>query len=417
MNPVHAEIITIGDEILYGQIIDTNSQWMSEALDEIGVRTIRKTTVGDNEKAIIAAFQEAFTRVDLVLITGGLGPTHDDITKKALADYFDCPISINPQALAEIRVLFEKRGFILSETNKQQAALPEKCEMISNKNGSAPGMWFEQEGKVFVSMPGVPHEMKGLMEEAILPRIEKEFHTSPIFHKIIKTSGIGESWLADKIQPWVKQLPSHIKLAYLPGLGEVKLRLTASGKLQEQLESDIATQIEQLIPLAGKYIYGFDQDTLQKVIGQLMTAQGKSISVAESCSGGYVAHLITSIPGSSNYFKGGVVAYDDQIKIDVLGVKVQTLEGFGAVSEETVTEMAKNVRKRFKTDIGIAISGIAGPDGGTDEKPVGTIWITLADGHSLSTKKLTLGKLRDVNIKYSSNALLRMVWQTLIQNN
>ncbi|MCZ6694170.1 MAG: competence/damage-inducible protein A [Bacteroidetes bacterium] len=417
MNPVHAEIITIGDEILYGQIIDTNSQWMSEALDEIGVRTIRKTTVGDNEKAIIAAFQEAFIRADLVLITGGLGPTHDDITKKALADYFDCPISINPQALAEIRVLFEKRGFILSETNKQQAALPEKCEMISNKNGSAPGMWFEQEGKVFVSMPGVPHEMKGLMKEAILPRIEKEFHTSPIFHKIIKTSGIGESWLADKIQPWVKKLPSHIKLAYLPGLGEVKLRLTASGKPQVQLESDIATQIEQLIPLAGKYIYGFDQDTLQKVIGQLMTAQGKSISVAESCSGGYVAHLITSIPGSSNYFKGGVVAYDDQIKIDVLGVKVQTLEDFGAVSEETVTEMAKNVRKRFKTDIGIAISGIAGPDGGTDEKPVGTIWITLADGHSLSTKKLTLGKLRDVNIKYSSNALLRMVWQTLIQNN
>ena len=417
MNPMHAEIITIGDEILYGQIIDTNSQWMSEALDEIGVRTIRKTTVGDNEKAIIAAFQEAFTRADLVLITGGLGPTHDDITKKALADYFDCPISINPQALAEIRILFEKRGFILSETNKQQAALPEKCEMISNKNGSAPGMWFEQEGKVFVSMPGVPHEMKGLMEEAILPRIEKEFHTSPIFHKIIKTSGIGESWLADKIQPWVKQLPSHIKLAYLPGLGEVKLRLTASGKPQVQLESDVATQIEQLIPLAGKYIYGFDQDTLQKVIGQLMTAQGKSISVAESCSGGYVAHLITSIPGSSNYFKGGVVAYDDQIKIDVLGVKVQTLEDFGAVSEETVTEMAKNVRKRFKTDIGIAISGIAGPDGGTDEKPVGTIWITLADGHSLSAKKLTLGKLRDVNIKYSSQALLRMVWQTLIQNN
>lgn len=417
MNPMHAEIITIGDEILYGQIIDTNSQWMSEALDEIGVRTIRKTTVGDNEKAIIAAFQEAFTRADLVLITGGLGPTHDDITKKALADYFDCPISINPQALAEIQILFEKRGFILSETNKQQAALPEKCEMISNKNGSAPGMWFEQEGKVFVSMPGVPHEMKGLMEEAILPRIEKEFHTSPIFHKIIKTSGIGESWLADKIQPWVKQLPSHIKLAYLPGLGEVKLRLTASGKPQEQLESDVATQIKQLIPLAGKYIYGFDQDTLQKVIGQLMTAQGKSISVAESCSGGYVAHLITSIPGSSNYFKGGVVAYDDQIKIDVLGVKVQTLEDFGAVSEETVTEMAKNVRKRFKTDIGIAISGIAGPDGGTDEKPVGTIWITLADGHSLSAKKLTLGKLRDVNIKYSSQALLRMVWQTLIQNN
>ena len=417
MNPVHAEIITIGDEILYGQIIDTNSQWMSEALDEIGVRTIRKTTVGDDEKAIIAAFQEAFTRADLVLITGGLGPTHDDITKKALAAYFDCPISINPQALEEIRVLFEKRGFILSETNQQQAALPEKCEMISNKNGSAPGMWFEQEDKVFVSMPGVPHEMKGLMDDAILPRIEKEFHTSPIFHKIIKTSGIGESWLADKIQPWVKQLPSHIKLAYLPGLGEVKLRLTASGKPQEQLESEVATQVEQLIPLAGKYIYGFDQDSLQKVIGQLMTAQGKSISLAESCSGGYVAHLITSIPGSSNYFKGGVVAYDDQIKIDVLGVKVQTLEDFGAVSEETVTEMAKNVRKRFKTDIGIAISGIAGPDGGTDEKPVGTIWITLDDGHSLSSKKLTLGKLRDVNIKYSSQALLRMVWQTLIQNN
>ncbi len=414
---MHAEIITIGDEILYGQIIDTNSQWMSERLDEIGVRVIRKTTVGDDEKAIIAAFQEAFTRADLVLITGGLGPTHDDITKKALADYFDCPISINPQALADIRILFEKRGFILSETNKQQAALPEKCEMISNKNGSAPGMWFEQEGKVFVSMPGVPHEMKGLMEEAILPRIEKEFHTSPIFHKIIKTSGIGESWLADKIQPWVKQLPSHIKLAYLPGLGVVKLRLTASGKPQEQLESDVATQIKQLIPLAGKYIYGFDQDTLQKVIGQLMTTQGKSISAAESCSGGYIAHLITSIPGSSNYFKGGVVAYDNKIKIDFLGVKVQTLEDFGSVSEETVTEMAKNVRIRFNTDIGIATSGIAGPDGGTDQKPVGTIWIAFANGQLVTAKKLTLGKLRDVNIKYSSNALLRLVWQSLIQNN
>ena len=414
MNLVRAEIITIGDEILYGQIVDTNSQWMSEALDEIGVRVIRKTTVGDDEKAIIAAFQEAFTRADLVLITGGLGPTHDDITKKALADYFDCPISINPQALAEIRILFEKRGFILSETNKQQAALPEKCEMISNKNGSAPGMWFEQEGKVFVSMPGVPHEMKGLMKDSILSRIEKEFHTSTIFHKIIKTSGIGESWLADKIKPWVKQLPSHIKLAYLPSLGEVKLRLTASGKPQEQLESEVAAQIEQLKTLAGKYIYGFDQDTLQKVIGQLMTTQGKSISAAESCSGGYIAHLITSIPGSSNYFKGGVVAYDNKIKIDFLGVKVQTLDDFGSVSEETVTEMAKNVRIRFNTDIGIATSGIAGPDGGTDQKPVGTIWIAFANGQLVTAKKLTLGKLRDVNIKYSSNALLRLVWQSLI---
>jgi nicotinamide-nucleotide amidase len=409
MKNVTAELLTIGDEILYGQIVDTNSQWMSVELSNAGIKVIRKTSVGDQEDEILAAFAEAEKRADIILITGGLGPTSDDLTKPCLAKYFHCGLKMNEEALAEVTEFFKSRGRELTEVNRQQAALPECCEKVTNKMGTAPGMWFERNGKVFVSMPGVPHEMKRMMTDIVIPKLKNTFKTPSIYHQVIRTAGIGESFLADKILDWEKALPAHVKLAYLPGLGEVKLRLTSIGNNREQLVKETNALVKSLLSLAGEYIYGYGENTLEVVIGDTLRQKKLSLAVAESCTGGYLSHLITSVPGSSEYFLGSIIPYAYDIKMRQLGVKPETLEKHGAVSEPTIVEMANLVRAKFNTDIGVATSGIAGPGGETPEKPVGTVWIAYSDKYRTVTKKLQLSKDRIINIKLASVHVLNLI--------
>ena len=415
MKIVFAEVITIGDELLYGQTLDTNSQWMGQELNRVGIKIGRKTAIGDRQEDIVSALDEAQQRADIILITGGLGPTKDDITKTTLADYFDSPISLHPQALADLKALFAQRNYPLTALNEQQAALPEKCEMVPNTMGTAPGMWFEQDGKVFVSMPGVPYEMKAMMTDTVLPRLQETFALPVIFHQMIQTVGIGESWLAEKIADWENALPEHIRLAYLPSFGKVKLRLTATGDNLLDLEESVAQQVQSLEPLIAQYIFGYGDVSFEEAIGRDLLSVGKTLALAESCTGGLVAHRITSVPGSSRYFRGGLIPYDNALKINPLGVKESTLRQHGAVSEATVREMAENVRHLLGADVGLATSGIAGPGGGTAEKPVGTIWIALADASTTVAKKLTLGNDRLVNVERTNVAVLNLLRQQLNQ--
>lgn len=417
MNKVLAELITIGDEILYGQTLDTNAHWMSGELDKIGVKVIRRTTCADAEEEIIQAFKEAEQRSNIVLITGGLGPTSDDLTKPCLAKYFDCDIKMNEQALAELEAYMTSRGRELNKLTRLQAALPEKCEMISNERGTACGMWFNKLGKVFISMPGVPHEMKFMMENKVIPRIKEEFELPIIYHKIVRLAGIGESWLAEKIEEWENNLPPQVKLAYLPTFGDLKLRLTSIGTDRDEIKNQVDELIQTLLPLVQKYVYGYDDETLETIIGRLLNKKNKKLALAESCTGGYVSHRITSIPGSSEYFNGAFVPYQNEFKIDHLGVNAETIEKYGAVSEETVTEMARLVKQKFNADYGLASSGIAGPGGGTPDKPVGLIWIACAYGDEIKTRKLNLTKDREVNIQITSTALLTLLHERLAENN
>jgi nicotinamide-nucleotide amidase len=409
MKKILAELLTIGDEILYGQIVDTNSQWMSVELDKVGIKVIRKTTVGDQEDEILTAFAEAEKRADIILITGGLGPTSDDLTKPLLAKYFNCKLEIHEEALQEITAFFKSRGREMIEPNRQQAALPVCCTKITNPIGTAPGMWFEKNGKVFMSMPGVPHEMKKMMTERVIPKLKEKFQTPNIYHKVIRTIGIGESFLAEKIASWEKALPSHIKLAYLPSLGEVKLRLTGFSDSSSHLESEINDLIEKLKPVAGDYIYGYGDEPIEVAIGKMLRERKLTLSMAESCTGGYLSHLITSVPGCSDYFLGSMVPYAYEIKMRQLGVKPEVLEKYGAVSEPTIIEMANIVRAKFNTDIGVATSGIAGPGGATPEKPVGMVWIAYSDKHHTVTKKLQISNDRAINIKMASAAVLNLI--------
>lgn len=410
---VAVAILTIGDEILFGQTLDTNSQWMSAELDTFGFKVVHRATVSDKESDILRGLADASSWADIILITGGLGPTPDDLTKPCLAKYFDVPLQSNPAALEELRTLFQQIDRELSEANIAQTNLPTNADYISNALGTAPGMWIEDKGKIYVSMPGVPFEMKGMISTHVIPRLHKLFALPIVNHKIIKTIGIGESWLAEKIEPWEKNLPDNIKLAYLPELGQVKLRLTSTGNVKSELEAAINEQVELLLPYAEKYIYGYDGDTIERVVGDIINQKQLSLGTAESCTGGYLAHLITSIAGSSNYFKGSIIAYANEIKEKMLAVKPATLEKYGAVSEETIIEMAKGVQAQLGVDIGIATSGIAGPDGGTEEKPVGTMWIAVAIGDEVKTRQLKLFKDRLLNIKMTAVTSLAMLWRIL----
>ncbi|MEJ1240515.1 competence/damage-inducible protein A [Chryseolinea sp. T2] len=413
MRTITAELLTIGDELLYGQILDTNSQWMSVALSDAGIKVVRKTTVGDIESEIMTAFAEAESRVDIVLITGGLGPTNDDLTKPCLSRYFNCELAIHEEALAEVTEFFRSRGRELTEVNRQQAALPVCCTKITNAIGTAPGMWFERNGKVFMSMPGVPHEMKRMMTDIVIPKLKTTFETPVIHHKVIRTIGIGESFLAEKIKDWEDGLPPHVKLAYLPSLGEVKLRLTSLGASFETLRDEAEDLTAKLRTRVNQFIYGYGEDPIEVVIGRTLSERGLTISVAESCTGGYLSHLITSVPGSSSYFLGSIIPYAYDIKMRELGVRPETLEKFGAVSEETISEMANLVRARFNTSIGVATSGIAGPGGATPEKPVGTVWIAYSDKNKLVTRKLQLSTDRALNIRMASVAVLNLIRQNV----
>ena len=415
MKNILAEIITIGDEILYGQIVDTNSQWMSTELDKVGIKIIRKTAIGDTEDEILNMLKEAESRADIILITGGLGPTNDDLTKPCLVKYFDTKLVMNNDALKNLTSIFNKLGRPVSEVNRQQAELPEICEMVPNNMGTAAGMWFNKNNKTFVSMPGVPHEMKIMMTDFIIPKLQKKYQTPSIYHKVVKTVGIGESDLAEIIVDWENNLPENIKLAYLPSLAQVKLRLTTFGSTSKQVESEVDRQIVKLKKLIDNYIFGYNQDSLEKVVGQMLLKSNQNIAVAESCTGGYISHLITSISGSSGYFRGGVTPYQNDIKINVLSVNSETIFQHGAVSEQTVIEMAENVRKLYHTDYGLATSGIAGPSGATPEKPVGTIWIAVSNDKKTTTRKLQLWKDRELNIKTTAIAVLNMTRLRLLE--
>jgi nicotinamide-nucleotide amidase len=410
---IKAELLTIGDEILYGQIVDTNAQWMSVELGNAGVKVVRKTSVGDEEGEILTALAEAEKRADIILITGGLGPTNDDLTKPCLAKYFNCEMKIHEEALAEVTEFFASRGRELTEVNRNQALLPVCCEKVTNAMGTAPGMWFARNGKVFVSMPGVPHEMKRMMTDLVIPKIKATFTLPVIHHKVIQTIGIGESFLAEKISAWEASLPSHIKLAYLPSLGEVKLRLTGIGQSKAVLEAEADELTEKLKERVGQFIFGYGSDPIEVVIGNTLREKKLTLAVAESCTGGYLSHLITSVPGSSDYFLGSMIPYAYEVKMRQLGVKPEILEKHGAVSEPTIVEMANVIRAKFNTDIGVATSGIAGPGGATPDKPVGTVWIAYSDKYQTVTKKLQLSKDRLINIKLSTTHVLNLIRTSL----
>ena len=388
--------------------MDTNSHWISQQLDLVGVRVVRKTTVGDNRLDILDAFSKAEKRADIILITGGLGPTQDDLTKPLMAEYFECPIVEFPEAVEAVTTFFKRRGREITPLNILQGHLPACCIYVPNEVGTAPGMWFSKNGTYWMSMPGVPHEMKKLMKDFVLPKLPQLFELPVIVHEVIKTVGIGESWLADLIKDWENALPEHIKLAYLPSLGHVKLRLTGFGQSKENLQEEIQSQIAMVMPLIQDYVYGYNEETLETAIGKLLKKSNKTLALAESCTGGYISHLITSIAGSSAYFQGALVPYHNQFKHEILGVSDVTLAEFGAVSEETVREMAVGIKKLFKSDFGLASSGIAGPDGGTETKPVGTIWIACAGDGFVETKKLQLTQDRLLNIELTAVAVLNL---------
>ncbi|MBI1288334.1 MAG: competence/damage-inducible protein A [Flavobacteriales bacterium] len=411
---MRVEIITIGDEILIGQIVDTNSAWMAQKLNDIGAKVERITTISDGLDDILDALKDAQDRADVVLITGGLGPTKDDVTKKALAKYFNCGFTFYPEIADHIAELFARFGREMSELNRLQAELPTACEPLQNNQGTAPGMWFGKDRTVFVSMPGVPYEMKGIMREHVLPRLKEKYSMPTILHRTVLTMGMGESWLSERIANWEDALPKGIKLAYLPSPGRVRLRLTAIGNDEHSVSETLEAEVLKLLTLIPELVYGFDDDTIESVVGDHLRKLGKTVSTAESCTGGLIAHKITSVSGSSDYYLGSVVSYANEVKMDELGVSEENLKNFGAVSEEVVRQMAEGVREKMKTDYSIATSGIAGPDGGTAEKPVGTVWLAVATPSETIAKKYLFGHNRERNIEMSANTALNMLRKQLI---
>jgi nicotinamide-nucleotide amidase len=411
-----AEIITIGDEILIGQIVDTNSAWMARELNLIGITVKQVSSVSDHADHIIEALQLAEKRADIILITGGLGPTKDDITKITMAKYFNMGFRRDQETLDHVTDIFVRFNKPMIEMNRKQADVPDGCTVIKNKNGTAPCMWFEERGKIFVSMPGVPFEMMYLMTEEILPRLKKAFELPFITHKTILTANIGESFLALEIEDIEDSLPEHIKLAYLPKLGQIRLRLSATGTDEAALKSEVEVYAQQIISRVKKYVVIDEDVALEKALLDIMEANKLTLSTAESCTGGYIAHLITQHPGCSSVYAGGAVTYSNALKMSVLGVHAETLDIYGAVSEQTVKEMAYGARVHFKTDYAVAVSGVAGPDGGSDEKPVGTVWIAVANQHHVIARLFNFSNRRIQNIERSAIAALAMVLNELKQD-
>ncbi len=411
-----AEIITIGDELLIGQVIDTNSAWMARELNMVGIQVSQITSIADDHEHILKAMSEASTRADIIITTGGLGPTRDDITKLALCDFFKTHLIFHQQSYENIERIFTLRGYALTELNRKQAEVPATCEALLNENGTAPGMWFRYNGKIFISLPGVPFEMKALMTNHVLPLI-KPLSNKVIIHKTILTQGVGESFLADKIKNWETALPPHIKLAYLPQPGIVRLRLTAIGTSAESLQEELDEKVMLLYSTIAEYIFGEDEESLESIVGQLLKDHNLTLATAESCTGGYIAHLITSIAGSSAYFAGSIISYSNDVKVTMLGVNPGTIEDNGSVSKEVVTEMAEGVKKKLNTDCSIAVSGIAGPDGGTVDKPVGTVWIAVSTPYTGTiTKRFLFGEHRERNIRRSALAALDLLRKQLVKH-
>ncbi len=375
-----AEVITVGDEILIGQTVDTNSAWLGEQMHMLGIRLNRIITISDTAEEIVNAIDESFARADLILMTGGLG-TQDDLTKQTLAGYFNTELVMHEEIHEQIASFFKSRGREMLVSNSKQAELPKDAIILKNSRGTAMGMWFEKDGKVLISMPGVPYEMKGIMRDYGLEQIRKFFRTEPIIHKTVLTQGIGESFLAELIEDWETKLRLEgLALAYLPSPGMVKLRISgyAANGNAEAVNERIDHYITGLETIVPEYIFGRERDTVAEVVGRLLQQRGQSLATAESCTGGFVAQLITAIPGSSKHYQGGAVTYSNASKIDLLGVSADSLADHGAVSEAVVRQMAEGARKKFGATYALSTSGVAGPDGGSDEKPVGTIWMALA---------------------------------------
>ena len=407
-------ILTIGDEILIGQIIDTNSAWMGQQLNFQGAEVIEITTLSDTRESILEGLKKAEKNADVVLITGGLGPTKDDITKKVLAEYFGTGMVFHEETWERIARMFEKWGRTTTDAHKNQCFMPQNAEILLNKMGTAPGMWFEENGKVYVSMPGVPYEMKYLMEQEVLPRLKENFPAEPISHRTILTIGEGESRIARRIEKFEESLPENIKLAFLPGMGAVRLRLTGRGGDAADLETLLDAKKAELETLIPELIFGYGTESLEEKIGVLLKERNLTFATAESCTGGHIAHKLTTIPGSSAYFLGGIVSYSNEMKMRQLDVQASTLEANGAVSEPVVEEMAKGVIANIGADISLSISGIMGPGGGSEEKPVGTVWMAVADKDRVVTEKLTIGKNRITNIQYASVKGLDLVRRFLL---
>lgn len=408
------EIINIGDELLIGQVVNTNASWMAEQFNMAGFEVVQITAISDTYSHIFEALDLAKIRADAVVVTGGLGPTNDDVTKEALCKYFDTTLVFNEEVYVQVEALFKLRGFRVTEINRKQAELPANCIPLKNIHGTAAGMWFEQDDRIIVSIPGVPFEMKTLVSDEIIPRLLKKSKPGIILNKTILTQGIGESALAEIIQNWEESLPSHFKLAYLPQPGIVRLRLTTRGTDRSKLQNELDEQTIALQRLIPKLIFGYDEDTIEQIVVESLLQKKNTISVAESCTGGYVSHLITSISGSSGCFMGSIVAYNNRIKEKMLGVSAETLTKYGAVSEEVVIEMASGVQSGFNTDYAIAVSGIAGPDGGTEDKPVGTTWIAIATpDKKVIAKKYLFGEHRGRNIRKAALTALNMIRKEL----
>ena len=408
---MYAEIISIGDELLIGQTINSNAAWMGQELNKIGIDVYQVSTISDDKNHIVNALNDALNRTKLVLITGGLGPTRDDITKYTLTEYFNSSLVRNEKVYNQVEKMLKKRSIQMNDLNRKQADVPENARIFINYAGTAPAMWFELNKKVVISMPGVPYEMKEFMTKQILPSISRYFKTPVIIHRNVLTYGTFEAKLAEMLSGFEDQLPPEIKLAYLPAEGVIKLRLTGRGDREERIRKIIDIEIKKLYKIIPKYIFGEQDDSLEKTIGVLLKEKDETLCTAESCTGGMIAHQITTVPGSSDYFIGSVVAYSNRIKEKELGVNSTTLEKEGAVSRQVVEQMAQGVRERFGAGYSIATSGIAGPAGGTTEKPVGTVWIAVAGKKGTYSRKYIFGNDRLRNIKRSTLTALNLLRQ------
>lgn len=402
-------IITIGDELLIGQTIDTNSAWIAQQLNFIGINVKRRIAVADERSAIAGALDESLPQADMIFLTGGLGPTADDITKPLLSEYFGGNLVVNETVLQHVKQLFLKRNRPFLERNLKQAEVPDNCQVLFNRLGTAPGMWFEHGGKVVISLPGVPFEMQTIMTEEGLPRLKERFTGNHIIHKTMIAAGVGESFIAEKIEDIETALPAHIHLAYLPTPGYVKLRLTTQGSDRSALLSDISTHAELIRKRLGKIISATEDLLPEEILSRLMTEHRLTLGLAESCTGGYLANRLTNISGSSAFFKGSIVSYDNEVKERVLKVPKATLQTEGAVSEATVIQMAEEARRLLKTDIALSISGILGPDGGTPEKPVGLVWMAIASSRRTASRKFNFFYDRLRNKELAANTAMEII--------
>ena len=413
-----ATILTIGDEILIGQVVDTNSAFIAQSLDKIGIDIHEFLSISDDRQHILGALAQLQDQVDLVVITGGLGPTKDDITKHTFCDYFNDILVRNEEVENHIVNLFEKiLNIPATQVNKDQALVPSQCIVLKNENGTAPGMWMKKGNTVFIALPGVPYEMKAIVTNVIIPKVVTEYKRPYIIHKTILTYGMGESMLADKIADWENNLPTFIKLAYLPNAGKVRLRLSGRGTDKAILEKAIEENVTSLTKIIGEIIVGFDDnETLEVVVGRLLSRKNKTLATAESCTGGKIAQVLTAIPGASKYFKGSIVAYDKAVKTEVLGISEETIKKHSVVSAQVAEEMATNIRRLLKTDFGIGVTGNAGPTSDDTNEAIGIIFIALATADGVASQRFSFGQPREKVIDRTVNKSLEMLQAAILKN-